>query len=128
MERKSVKEDFVWGAKNSNFNIDEWIAEYPFPDKVEANDLMQQCTGLCPCGSGADFELLIEVLEWCALDHESKGREGTYRSAAWELAAKVLDQADLIEHGSGIGWPWLTSWGEEVLEAVEKLKQEPESE
>jgi hypothetical protein len=83
------------------------------------SDYLQGLCHLCGCGSDAVPNLLLEVLRWCALEHEEKGRQGTYRSTEWELAAKVLDSADLVEHGSGIGWPWITPKGKEVLAIID---------
>lgn len=81
----------------------------------DAPSAVQCICNLCGCGSDGPGELLIEVLVWCALPSDAKGNEGTYRSAAWELAAKVLDAADLVEHGTGIGWPWITEKGKAFL-------------
>lgn len=86
--------------------------------------LMLTICDLCICGSGDDALLLIEVLEWCALEHDEKGREGTYRNVSWELAAKILDSAGLIEHGNGIGWPWVTSDGDRILEILRNVKDD----
>ena len=80
---------------------------------------------LCGCGSSKDTALLYEVLEWCSLDNKDPKRKeepfakhGCYCSPGHELAAKVLDRAGLIEHGSGIGWPWITEKGKQVLEYI----------
>lgn len=80
---------------------------------------------LCGCGSYSVAELLFDVLDWCcenSIDKERTrepfGKKGTYCSSAHELAAKVLDKANLIEHGSGIGWPWATDKGREVRDWI----------
>lgn len=83
--------------------------------------------GLCGCGSDGPAQLLVQVLRFCALDHESQrahpfGKEGCYYSTEHELAAKVLDKAGLVDHGTGIGWPWLTDWGRELLAALERVE------
>ena len=91
-------------------------------------DSLQCCCDFCGCGSEAVGDLLLEVLRWCAVPIGERPKEdgGCYRSAAWELAAKVLDRAGLVEHGTGIGWPWLTPDGAKFLEWV-KQNDRPES-
>ncbi len=98
--------------------IKEHINEGFDPDAYKtSDDLIKSITDLCGCGSGQDFNLLWEVLEWCDSGdaRHAEGTQGCYRSAAWELAAKVLDRAELITHGTGIGWPWTEQFGKELL-------------
>jgi hypothetical protein len=88
-------------------------------------------TGLCACGTDGPAELLVEVMKFCALEPDQKrahpfGNEGCYSSTERELAAKVLDKAGLVDHGTGIGWPWITEWGKEFLAALEKVETEGE--
>lgn len=111
-----------------DFDIDDWAKHGGMMDEpaTEATELIEECTGLCCCGSGLDFALLLEVLEWCNREDKHDLKDGgCYRNAGWELAAKVLNAADLIEHGSGIGWPWLTPWGKKVLEWCLQHKEQP---
>ena len=86
---------------------------------------------LCGCGSGEDFALLKEVLVFTSLTPEERDArnalegKGTYLSAGHELAAKVLNRSGWIEHGTGIGWPWITEKGQKVLALIEELEREP---
>lgn len=85
----------------------------------DAYEALQCCCSLCGCGSEQVPNLLMEVLEWCNLEHgpeRDKVDQGCYSSPAWELAAKVLDDNNFVEHGTGIGWPWTTVKGKEFLE------------
>lgn len=100
--------------------IESMKAEGLGPDELyeSPSEMLRHMTGLCGCGSGEDFNLLWEVLTWCDSGnarHEPKGNKGMYVDAAHELAAKVLDRAGLIEHGTGIGWPWSTPLGKGLL-------------
>lgn len=80
---------------------------------------------LCCCGTDKPQKLLLKCLRWSALPHEDpkKAEElpnGFYKSTAYELSAKVLDMLELIEHGTGIGWAWITPLGREVLAFVDQ--------
>ena len=97
-------------------------------------DIILIACNLCCCGTDGVPELLEEVLRWCdqraAAPIEIKDeieKRGCYRSVEWELAAKVLDSCGLIEHGTGIGWPWTTQEGKEVLQFIDNWKS-PEDE
>lgn len=71
----------------------------------------------CVCGSGTTWQIVLEILERAASDE----RIGFYKpfsdaSARWaEFGAHVLDMMDLLEHGTGIGWPWLSDKGKLLL-------------
>ena len=96
----------------------EFIAQHPIEDKM---DYMHLALNLCCCGSGQDFDLLLEVLRWSASGEDRFKKNGTgydegvYQSVAHELAMKVLDAHGLTEHGSGIGWAWATEDGRKLL-------------
>lgn len=106
-----------------------WLEEFEDPYfhwGETRKDFLSHITGLCGCGSGKDFKLIEEVFRFCAMDCEDPQRKekypkGCYEDVAWELAAKVLDNADLVEHGSGIGWPWLTASGKKALDILNTL-------
>ncbi len=76
---------------------------------------------LCHCGSGTTYEVLFELLERAAENCDGGKRTGFYTgfpdaSKRWaEFGAHVLDAMNLVEHGTGIGWPWLTAEGLIVL-------------
>lgn len=96
-------------------NIKEWPEFYVYACHI------------CGCGTSAPAELLDETLRFCAMTHEEREKfpewkEGCYRSAGHELAAKVLDHCDLVTHGTGIGWPWVTSKGEMFLRLLNEFK------
>lgn len=84
---------------------------------MNRNGMIGHFTEMCGCGTGGDFDVLWEVLEYAMLDHEDKvsrpifGVRGPSNSVAHELAAKVLDRAGLVEHGSSITWCVATSRG-----------------
>lgn len=128
MVTDELPEDFVWGKRAKYFSLEAWAREFAniYKCKPTDYDLLRQCTGLCSCGSGEDFRLLIDILKWCAVNsddnqryQEPYGKRGTYCSAGHELAAKILDDVGLVTHGSGIGWPWITDWGRKVLTWIE---------
>lgn len=107
-------------------NNDEWELDLCDCKEDRKQSLICVC-GLCGCGSPEVAELLYEVLSWCAIDHKDDGRNippfnknGCYCSVGHELAAKVLDKARLIDHGSGIGWPWVTDKGRQLLAWIDK--------
>lgn len=68
---------------------------------------------LCACGSNTHWECVKELLVE-AEQHASK--EGFYRDKWFEFGAKVLDSWGLLEHGTGIGFAWLTDDGRLLLE------------
>jgi hypothetical protein len=110
-------------------NVDwEMIEQHPIDNWQDYYNL---ACPICGCGSGEVRDLLHECLEWAASGDkrfEKTGSEwdkGFYRSTAHELAAHVLDHAGLLEHGSGIGWAWVTADGERLLTMVrEQMKRE----
>jgi hypothetical protein len=81
---------------------------------------------LCGCGSGTNFEVLLAMLER-AESHEGKVSKSFYDSLGdicprgVEFIAHVVDGWSLIDHGSGIGWAWLTDDGKAVLEFLRKF-------
>jgi hypothetical protein len=76
---------------------------------------------LCGCGSSdAMWSIVLAILDR-AEDHEKRGSfydpmpDHGLSSNAVEFAAQALDSSDMTEHGSGIGWAWLTAAGKTVL-------------
>ena len=92
-----------------------------------ARILLDACD-LCSCGSGEDGKLLYECLLWAfQRDEEPKrepfGKKGFYCSPGHELAAKILDKCGLLDHGSGIGWAWLSDKGRELMIWIQENKR-----
>lgn len=89
--------------------------------------------GLCSCGSNATYGVLHELLLRAAENCDGGERTGFYQpmsdaSKRWsEFGAHVLDSWDLVEHGTGIGWPWLTADGLIVLAFLERFGSEDDS-
>jgi hypothetical protein len=93
--------------------------------------------GFCSCGSPEQLlPKIIEYLDWCGRDRSSEGdgldygkfltkreqtkdtnpwHNGSYRDDLTLLIAYVCAGADLTEHGTSIGWPWLTDEGKSWL-------------
>lgn len=101
----------------------EFIEQHP---KEEAIDWLCLALPLCGCGSGDDFELILDVLRWSAVNSDDKERHrepylqsGCYCSIAHEMAAKILNHVGLVEHGTGIGWPWITEDGKKLLAKID---------
>jgi hypothetical protein len=68
--------------------------------------------GLCGCGT--DVTSVIRMLLEKGEDHDAHGSYYDPDDAPlpWiEFGAKVLDSWGLTEHGTGIGWAWLTNKG-----------------
>ena len=72
---------------------------------------------LCGCGN-SNWPIILYLLE-IAEDHDKRGSFYQLEDGAvlgWrEFGAKVLDDWGLIEHGTGIGWAWLTAEGVSLL-------------
>lgn len=96
-------------------------------DKREIQKLFARIN-LCGCGTEAHWEVIKYLLERAdALDKQSLDwTHGFYGKAddaseRWvEFGAKVLDHFELLEHGGGIGYAWLTDDGRFLLEWLRK--------
>lgn len=79
---------------------------------VVYNDLM------CGCGMfDARMEILKEVMNAFPL-YEFENVPEYLRTPLGELLLCLLDQAELIEHGTSIGGSWLTEKGERFQKAL----------
>ena len=93
----------------------------------EADELLMEYCNLCTCGTLESNSILLYVLEWCDLSFDEKkddhilGEKGLYTNVAFELAGKVLNKEDLVEHGTGMGWPWTTELGKEFLRILKTI-------
>ena len=95
----------------------ELLAKWPRPRALEIQAIISKMN-LCGCGSASHWECVLELL--CrAEDHKARGSfygESGSPIAPWiEFGAKVLDSFGLIDHGTGIGWAWLTDDGETLI-------------
>ena len=78
---------------------------------------------LCGCGSRSEFPLILKLLERAEKRNESYKDSISYYEPlddipgyAVEVFAKVLDSWELLEHGTGIGWAWLTDDGQMLID------------
>jgi hypothetical protein len=92
----------------------------PTPFKKIIRDQCIGKLGLCACGSNTDYEIVLMMLDRSERNFAMKGCDESLTfyapaedaSGRWvEFAAKILDAAGLIEHGTGIGSSWLTDTG-----------------
>jgi hypothetical protein len=72
---------------------------------------------VCGCGTDAHLECVLELL----VEAETHSEKGFYRDRWFEWGAKVLDKWELLEHGSEIGFAWLTDDGRLVLEYLREF-------
>ena len=99
--------------------------------------------GFCGCGNPAsilctikDFLNVIDAYFKDKIDYKEKERrlslallnDGDYeieeikvKRGAELIILNVLNNCEVLEHGSGIGSSWLTLYGEEVLEHLNNL-------
>ena len=76
--------------------------------------------GLCPCGTGKEWSVVHAILLRAKNRNASFYDEMAGVPGEWvEFAAKVLDEAGLLEHGGSIAWAWLTGDGERLLEYLD---------
>ena len=83
---------------------------------------------LCWCGSRSEFPLILKLLERAEKRNESYKDSISYYEYLYcisgniikwfvvEVFAKVLDSWGLLEHGTGIGWAWLTDDGQMLID------------
>lgn len=94
---------------------------YTREEAIRIHDIVSRI-GLCTCGTDeAGWKIVLEVLkEGAAHGYNSETKKeadpkGFYRDRHFEFAAKVCDSWGLLEHGTGIGWAWLTPDGKLFL-------------
>lgn len=84
--------------------------------------------GICGCGSTNKWSLIKDLLERAA-DHTTNGYFydplGDVPPLAVEVLADMLDNRELLEHGTSISGAWLSDKGREVLEFLRKYGTEP---
>lgn len=86
------------------------VHEWPRENAQRAREVIGKLN-LCSCGTNAHWECILELLE----EASQHTKEGFYRDKWFEFGAKVLDSNGLIEHGTGIGFAWLTDDGKLLL-------------
>ena len=75
---------------------------------------------MCGCGEPVGVLAMIrDELAHCAIDIPD--RPDLPRTPERYLLAYSLDAWGLTEHGSGIGWPWLTDEGKALLAAMQSV-------
>ena len=90
-------------------------------DKPE--DLLWQILGGCGCGSADEFsDEAFKLLTYFATPHEQRERS-IFDDRFYELLAHWFDSCELIEHGTNITGSWLTEKGEQVYEAINRIKE-----
>lgn len=90
---------------------EDLVAKWPRERALPIREVLERIR-VCGCGSNAHWKCLLELL----MEAENHTDRGFYRDQWFEFGAKVLDKWELIEHGTGIGFAWLTDEGRLVLE------------
>lgn len=83
------------------------------PKALKIRDVIERASG-CNCGSATYWERVLEILS----EAESHTDKGFYRDSWFEFGAHVLDKFSLLDHGTGIGFAWLTDDGKLLLEFI----------
>lgn len=88
----------------------------------------------CGCGSPSDAMLTVGKFLNALADNDLDGRKGKLKEAFGvesvydnELLlclAYCMDRAELTDHGSSIGWAWLTEDGEYFLWAIKEAEKD----
>ena|ERR1700760_4421404 len=88
------------------------LEKWPREKALCLRNIIQRMGSVCGCGNSTEFECILELLK----EAENHTENGFYRDKWFEFAAKVLDSWDILEHGSSIGFAWLTEDGKLLLE------------
>jgi hypothetical protein len=91
--------------------MNELVAKWPREKALRLREIVDKL-GICACGSSAHWKCVLELL----VEAENHSETGFYRDPWFEFGAKVLDSWELLEHGTGIGYAWLTDNGKLLLE------------
>lgn len=112
------------------FKTGVYGAGWTFDDEIEQiilREILDEVQ-LCTCGSASTYGVLLELLERAELNSlnptNSPGFYGAMPEASsrWvEFGGHVLDGMGLIEHGTGVGWAWLTKPGVILLKFLRKF-------
>lgn len=99
--------------------MSELVERWPRPRALKVREVLDRIQ-VCGCGTNAQWECLLELL----CEAETHTKEGFYRDKWFEWGAKVLDKWDLLEHGTGAGFMWLTDDGKLILEFLREFGTE----
>ena len=100
-------------------------------DALKVREIIERI-GFCSCGTTAAWEIVQHLLER-GENHDQNGSFYKFQLGndsedvrdSWvEFGAKVLDSWHLIEHGTGIGWGWLTGEGKLILRFLREFGTE----
>lgn len=99
----------------------------------ELNHFFHDEVGICGCGNPETVAILFRDVLRCAPFYEQDNRLKLHFLLATDglfyLVLGVLQNLDLIEHGSIIDGAWLTAKGQDVLGSLETLSlSDPELE
>lgn len=104
-------------------------------DALKLREIVERIN-FCGCGTNAHWECVLELLER-AENHDAKGsfyrffneKDRADPRDPWiEFGAKCLDSWDLIDHGTGIGWAWLTDDGKLLLRFLREFSTDDQVE
>jgi hypothetical protein len=91
--------------------MNELVAKWPREKALRLREVLDRLH-LCDCGNSTQWECVLELL----VEAENHSKDGFYRDRWFEFGAKVLDSWDLLDHGSSIGFAFLTADGTLLLE------------
>lgn len=100
-------------------NKQDVVGRWPRDRALAVREIIRS-VNLCSCGSDSQWECVLEIL----VEAEKHTENGFYRDKWFEFAAKVLDDRGLLEHGTTIGFAWLTDRGKLLLEFLREFGTE----
>lgn len=87
--------------------------EWPESRQIQLSKILSRI-GFCGCGSDRKWQTMRLLLE-NAESHARPFYDEAEGELFWEFSANCLDSFGLIEHGTSIGYAWLTDEGEALL-------------
>lgn len=96
------------------------VTRWPRLKALKVRDIIDSLS-ICGCGTSTHWECILELLTEGEKHLADGPSESFYRDKWFEFGAKVLDAADLLEHGSAIGYAWLTEDGIVLLEFLREF-------
>lgn len=91
--------------------VDDLVKKWTIDSALSLRRIVSRLK-ICPCGTSAHWVCILELLT----EAEKHTNFGFYRDQWVEFGAKVLDTWRLLDHGTGIGFAWLTDDGKLLLE------------
>ena len=93
-----------------------FVEKWPRSKALKIREILERIS-VCGCGTAAHWQCVFDLLTEAENNSNDRlSEKGFYRDQWFEWGAKVLDKWGLLEHGTGIGWAWLTDDGKMVLE------------